>query len=348
MQLSEYKHIAVIQTAFIGDVVLAFPLLQFLREQLPHGTITFVTTPAGALLAQCIPAIDTIIAYDKRKKNTGWEGIRSIAQSLQNEAVQCIIAPHRSLRTTLVAQLARAQRTIGFTRNALSRLYTHRVAYPYHMHEVERNLQLLSVFADIPPESLGEAPAVQVAIPEACNQHIDRLFAETGIDGTKPFVILAPGSVWATKRWPVEHFHAVARTLCADGVQVVLSGSNEDIPLCKKVADGTGAVSLAGATSLLETVALFAKASAVISNDSAPTHIANLVDCPVITIFGPTDPIFGFAPRGAKDKAVVQEHLACRPCAIHGQHQCPLGHFACMRGIEPARIVRMAHDIISR
>lgn len=347
MQLLEYKHIAIVQTAFIGDAVLALPLVQAIRNSAPHSTITFVTTPAGASLAQCSPAITTIVPYDKRNENKGWKGIRTIADTLRAASVQCIIAPHRSLRTTLLTRLVRPHCSVGFTKNALSQLYTHRVAYPYHLHEVERNLQLLSVFADIPPELLLAAPLPEVVIPEVCRKQIDNLFAEAKIRNDKTVVILAPGSVWATKRWPVERFRAVALALQADGFQVLLSGSNSDIPLCNQVAEGTNAVSFAGKTSLPETVALFARATVVISNDSAPTHIANLVNCPVITIFGPTAPMLGFAPRGANDRIVEQGQLACRPCAIHGQQECPLGHFSCMRGIEPERVVRIVHDIIS-
>lgn len=347
MRLLDYKHIAIVQTAFIGDVVLALPLAQAIREVAPHSKLTFVTTPAGASLAQCSPAIDTIVVYDKRSENKGWTGIHTMAHSLRTVSVQCIIAPHRSLRTTLLTRLARPDCSIGFTKNALSRLYTQRVPYPYHLHEKERNIHLLSVFTDIPPAMFLSAPLPRIVVPEPSKQYVNRLLVDAEIRDDKPIAVLAPGSVWATKRWPVERFQAVARALQADGFQVLLSGSRDDIPLCNYVAENAGAISLAGKTSLPETLALFAKASIAISNDSAPTHIANLVNCPVITIFGPTTSVLGFAPRGAEDRIVEQEKLACRPCAIHGQQECPLGHFACMRDIEPERVIRLVEDIVS-
>lgn len=336
--LGRYKNIAVLQTAFIGDVALVLYLVQALRNLQPDARLTLVTTPAGASLARCATAADVVLAFDKRGEHRGWSGIKAMAATLHTNGVDCILAPHRSLRTTAVSYLTRAAFSVGFDRNAFSFLYSRRVRYPYHLHEAERNLRLLSVFDDIPAALFQRAPAPDISIASGNTEAIRVKLQEAGVQGDSPLIVLAPGSVWPTKRWPAEHFRTVVQTLCAEGFRVVLSGSPSDEPLCRTVAEGTEAVSLAGKTSLPETLALLQQASVLVSNDSAPTHLANLVRCPVLTIFGPTTPLFGFAPRYPEDR-VIERKLSCRPCSIHGQEACPLGTFACMRGIVPAGVV---------
>lgn len=345
--VGRYKHIALLQTAFIGDVALVLYALQAVRNLRPDVQLTLVTTPAGVALAQCATAPNTVLAFDKRGEYRGWKGIKAMAATLRESGVDCILAPHRSLRTTAVARLTRAF-SVGFERNAFSFLYSRRVSYPYHLHETERNLQLLSVFSDVPADILRRAPAPILSIEDRYTEAVRTKLREAGVEGHSPLVVLAPGSVWPTKRWPAEHFRAAAQTLRTEGFRVVLSGSPVDEPLCQTVAEGTGAVSLAGKTSLQETLALLQLAHVLVSNDSAPTHLANLVRCPVLTIFGPTTPLFGFTPRYPEDKVLERLDLACRPCSIHGGELCPLGHFTCMRGIEPASVVHEVKTILQR
>ncbi len=343
--LRDFSRIAIVQTAFIGDVALVFNLVQTVRTVHPHAAITLVTTPAGAALASCVPAVDTVIAYDKRGDQRGWRGIASLAEELHPHA-DCLLAPHRSLRTTLLAWFARPRYSVGFDRNALSFLYSRRVRYPFHLHEVERNLALLSPFADVARDSLLHPPAPVIRIPEKVEQRVDMLLEEAGIRDNKQLVVLAPGSIWPTKRWPEEHMVSAARSLVVSGWNVVLSGSRDDEALCSRIAVQSGGISLAGKTGLPETLALLQRADILLGNDSAPTHLANLVHCPVITIFGPTSPMFGFAPRGVNDRVIQQDGLACRPCSIHGQKECPLGTFACMNEISSDRVVREIGEVM--
>ncbi len=343
--LCDFPRVAIVQTAFIGDVALVFSLVQAVRNIHPHAAITLVTTPAGAALASCVPAVDTVIAYDKRGKQRGWNGIRLLAEELHDHA-DCLLAPHRSLRTTLLSFFAHPRYSVGFDRSALSFLYSKRVRYPFHLHEAERNLALLASFSDVSRDAVLHPPTTVLRIPDEATRRVEMLLAEAGIGRGKPLLVMAPGSIWPTKRWPEEHMADAARRLLEIGWNVVLSGSRDDETLCSRIASQSGAVSLAGKTGLPETLALLQRADILVSNDSAPTHLANLVHCPVITIFGPTSPMFGFAPQGANDRVVEMEQLACRPCSIHGQKDCPLGTFACMNDIRPDRVVREVEDVV--
>jgi heptosyltransferase-2 len=141
---------------------------------------------------------------------------------------------------------------------------------------------------------------------------------------------MAPGSVWGTKRWPY-YGELASRT---DG-QIVIVGGREDAPLAQSIVQSTGgrAVSAAGALSLRESAALIRRARVLVTNDSAPLHLATAVGTPVLALFGPTVPEFGFGPRRPGDVALGHAELSCRPCSRHGPQVCPLGHHRCMRDL---------------
>jgi heptosyltransferase II len=345
--LHSFKHIAVIQTAFIGDVALVLYMMQTLRSLHPTAILTLVTTPLGATLAQYCPAINHVIAFDKRKQQSGFAGMRAIVHQLRTSGVDCILAPHRSLRTTLITRLASPSWSVGFSKSAFSWLYKQRVEYPA-LHEAERNLYLLSGMVDIP----GHALQPVLSLPEQAHRHAQSLLAPLlarQIPEKKFSIIaLAPGSVWATKRYTQSHVETVARILLDRDYGVVLVGGNDDIALCEAIHNAcrnhphsANMLNCTGTTSLIELIALLQCCTAILTNDSAPTHLANLAGCRVVSVFGPTVPAFGFAPRGVHDALIARSDLPCRPCSTHGAYQCPIGTHECMTGIAPEQVAEV-------
>jgi heptosyltransferase-2 len=164
----------------------------------------------------------------------------------------------------------------------------------------------------------------------------DRWLRAAGITG--PFVALAPGSIWGSKRWP--HYAELARQLSAQ-VGVVLVGGREDEALAQEIrASVSQAVSACGALTLRQSAALIGRAAVLVTNDSAPLHFAQAVGTRTVAIFGPTVPAFGFGPRGPSDQVLGVDGLACRPCSAHGPARCPLGHHACMRTLPVEEVLR--------
>jgi len=153
-------------------------------------------------------------------------------------------------------------------------------------------------------------------------------------------VAIAPGSVWATKRWKKEFFIELSSMINNNGLKAVLIGSKDDSELCKEIATQSNSLSIAGEASIPQTISFLQNAKAIVTNDSAPTHFAGLAGCPCITIFGPTSPIFGFAPRGENDVVIQDESLKCKPCKIHGSDKCPVGTHECMINISPEMVFR--------
>ena len=177
---------------------------------------------------------------------------------------------------------------------------------------------------------------------------MDGFFEEAGIGPEQPVVAVAPGSVWPTKRWLSEGFAGVVEILWRKRrVRSVLVGGEGDVALGGAIAErvGKAAANAVGRFSLLASAEVIRRCRVILTNDTAPLHLAVAVGTPVVAVFGPTVPAFGFAPYGA-GHTVIQRRLACRPCAIHGGKRCPEKHFRCMREISSEEVVRVVEGYL--
>jgi heptosyltransferase II len=321
------SRVLVIQTAFLGDVVLTTPLLSALAAR--YGPVDVVTTPAAAALLQHHPAVAEVVRYDKHGADRGLRGLARLGSELRSRGYRRVYLPHRSLRSAVLALWSGAPERIGFADSAAVLTYTTQVPRSREGHEVERLLALAGAATGAEhPVSLGLTPEDHAAAEVWLSQH--RV--------TSPFIGLAPGSVWATKRWP--YYAELAAAL--EG-RVVIIGGTEDVPLAQEIVEASRgkAVSAAGALGLRASAALIQRARCLITNDSAPLHLATAVGTPIVALFGPTVPEFGFGPRRAGDVTLGRAELPCRPCSTHGPPACPLGHHRCMRELS-LDIVRRA------
>jgi len=308
----------VIQTAFLGDVVLTTPLLAAVAAR--HGPVDVVTTPAAAPLVETHPAVRRVVPYDKRWRDRGWAGLRALGRRLRAEGYERAYLPHRSLRTAALALLARIPARIGF-HDGWPFFYTEVRRRPVDGHEVDRLLAL----AEEP--SAAYAPTLH---PTLDDERVAGAFlAAAGIGEGAGFVAMAPGSIWGSKRWP--HYGELAGRLAAQ-TPVVVVGGPEDAALGEEIV---GAVNACGKLTLRQSAALIGRAELLVTNDSAPLHVATAMGTPIVAVFGPTLPEFGFGPLRSGDMALGVTGLACRPCSRHGPPRCPLGHHRCMRDLAP-------------
>jgi len=332
------RSILVLQTAFPGDVILTLPLMQLLHEQVAEARLTVVTTPAAVEIVRGHPAVTRALPYDKRGIDRGLRGLLRMAARVRAERCDAAVIPHRSLRSALLAVMAGIPVRIGFDRSAGRLLLTHCVRYVAADHEIARNCALARPLG-IETEGM--------LLPRLFPSAADARSADAFVRGESPGaddarIAVAPGSVWATKRWPEENFASLVRLLVERGLRVVLIGGAEDRPLCARIARAAASAAVADAAgrfSLTGSAALIGRCRALIANDSAPVHMAVAMGIPVVAIFGPTLPSFGFAPAGPHDAVVDVGELACRPCSIHGGNRCPTGTFDCMRRIAAARVL---------
>jgi heptosyltransferase-2 len=338
--------ILVFQTAFPGDVILTLPLVQAIRKIFPGAHVGFVATPGGASLLKGHPAISTVLVFDKRGRDRGAAGMLRFARRLRAERFDVALIPHRSIRTALAVRLARVPRRIGFSTSSGAMFMSDIVPYDRGAHEIDRNLSLLG------PLGVRAMETIPSLYPDVSDvARVDTIERSWRASGGSPrrWVALAPGSVWATKRWPAAHFVGLARLLVDSGRAVALIGSTEDRSLCGEIAGAVGeqnALNGAGTFSLLQSAEMIRRSDVLVSNDSAPMHLATAMRVPVVALFGPTVPRFGFAPRGARDVVVERQGLSCRPCGIHGGMKCPIGTFECMIAVSPGEVFRAVESVL--
>jgi len=331
-----FEKILIIQTAFPGDVILTLPLLQVLKKNYPESKIDFLCIPAASVLLKNNPYVNDVIVYDKRNSDTG--SFISLVRSLRAGKYDLIISPHRSFRSAFISRLSSAKKTISFDRSSMSFLYDEKVIYKKDFHEILRNLSLL--------EPLGirsdKIIRPELFIGKEETDAADKFFLESGINQNDKIICIAPGSVWFTKRFPKEKFVKVCDLLQSSGAKIILTGGKSDKDLSRYIisnSENKNITDAVGKFSFLESAELIRRASHLVTNDSAPLHIANAVGTKVIAVFGATVPGFGFYPYGEEDIVIETKGLKCRPCSIHGGNECPVKTFECMMDIKEDRIV---------
>jgi len=331
VQPSDRPTVVVIQTAFLGDVVLTTPLLAALAAV--HGPVDVVTTPAAAALIETHPAVSTVFRYDKRGAERGLRGVWRLSRQLRSRGYLRAYLPHRSWRSAALARLAGIGERVGFADSPAAASYTRRLTRPSSGHEVERLLALAG--------TVNETPPVRVGLTADDVAEADGWLRARGIE--PGFVAIAPGSIWGTKRWP-----GYAELVATLERPAVIVGGRDDAPLAADVlARAPGrAHSAAGELGLRASAALLARAAVLVTNDSAPLHLATAVGTPIVAVFGPTVPSFGFGPRGRRDVVVEHPSLGCRPCSAHGPQVCPLGHHRCMRELSVETVAAAVEAVL--
>ncbi|MFZ5766880.1 MAG: lipopolysaccharide heptosyltransferase II [Thermodesulfobacteriota bacterium] len=326
--------ILIVQTSYLGDVILSTPVIAGVRQAYPSAEIWMMTTPRAADLVIRDPLLAGVITLDKRGRDAGITGLARMVKRLRGMAFDMVFSLHRSYRTAIILTLAAIPVRIGFSDARLSFLYHQCRRRNQADHDVLRNLAILDD---------GNFSPVATDL---------RLHPPSAVAGEKviaaqpasPYAVLVPGSAWATKRWHSEGYRRTALYLLKLGYQVVLLGSPADIPINRQVAAGLQVHDLAGQTSVADAMALISGAGLVVCNDSMALHAASAFKVPTVAIFCATTPLFGFGPW-KNNAMVVEKELTCRPCSRHGGHRCPNGTEACMRNIDFDRIVAAIHSV---
>jgi heptosyltransferase-2 len=336
------EHSLVVQTAFLGDLVLTTPLIARLARR---GPVDVVATPVGAPLLANNPDVRHLLVYDKRGADRGPAGLARFARRVRSlrgdgRAPTTAYLAQGSLRSATLALLAGAGERVGFATSGGRALYTRRAPYRRDQHHAERLLRLADAGTAL-PETLPPGILRPRLYPGPAERAaVDALLGGAPADAG-PLVALAPGSVWATKRWPYYEELAAELRRRLPGSRVVLVGGPQDAPFADALAAAAGAgrvVDATGRLSLLGSAELIGRAAVLVTNDSAPQHLASAMGTPTVTLFGPTVAAFGFGPLAPGSESLGHETLACRPCDAHGPRRCPLGHWRCMRELGEAGV----------
>jgi len=321
----------IIQTAFIGDVILATPLIEKLYAHFPEAKIDFLLRRGNESLLKEHPYLNDLIIWDK--KQAKYLNLFKTIGTVRANDYDCIINLQRFFSTGLITVLSGSKMTIGFDKNPFSFLFSHSLEHQVGSgkHEVERNLKLIEDLTD--DEFLN---------PKLYPNKVDYKAVEQYIIGD--YICIAPTSVWYTKQFPKVKWLEFLEKLNKK-FKVYLLGGPGDRIVCEEIlkeSRNANIQNLAGELSFLETSALMKHARMNYVNDSAPLHIASAVNAPTTAIFCSTVPAFGFAPLSDNSKVVETKiDLECRPCGLHGLKSCPKGHFKCAMSIEVGELVNV-------
>ncbi len=318
------KKILIIQTAFIGDVILATPVIEALHKAFPDAAIHFLLRKGNEGLLKNHPFVKQVIIWDKKKEKL--KNLFRILRQLRREHYDLAINLQRFLSTGIFTSFCGATARIGFKKNPLSLFFTHRIKHEIGTgkHECERNLEL------IVPIAGGGWEKRPVLYPSSED------YAAVAFLKSESYVCMAPTSVWFTKQWPPEKWVELISSLPKE-TKVYLTGGPSDFGACEAIAAKFSGqvINVAGKLSFLESAALMADATMNYVNDSAPLHMASAVNAPTTAIFCSTIPEFGFGPLSSSSRIIeTTENLDCRPCGLHGHRSCPKGHFRCAYNID--------------
>lgn len=333
---SQGGRILIIQTAFLGDAILATSLVKAVKMTYPECVVSVLAIPQCKVVFQGLA--DEIIEFDKRKLKGVKTATKKIIELIKGKAFDLAFIPHRSARSGFIARSAGIPIRIGFKRGAGRAFHTHTAPYDYNAYECQRNLDLLRCLtpfdSEMPPELCPQ---------DSDQQTITNILSELSLLQDS-YAVIAPGSVWRTKRWRPERFHAVIKELEEQfRIPSFIIGGAEDFELGASVAYDPK-FNLVGRLSLLESASLVNSAKFLISCDSAPAHIATAVSARQLIIFGSTAPRFGFAPPYDAVRLAGVD-LWCRPCTNHGRQTCPIfGSTCCLNDQTPEMIMDLLKD----
>lgn len=324
------------QSAFIGDVVLALPLAEAVKQSFPECEIHFLTLPAYKKFAEKHSAVHRVIGDDKKGRNRCPLRFLSFCADLRKEKYDIALVIHRSFRSALMAKLAGIKKRIGFDTSSGSFFFTEKVRYESHLHEIDRNLKLAIAAGFDSWDGNWNIPF------DEDFEEAEFGSGDSGLSREKPLAVLSPFSNWGTKMWPPEYWIELTDRLDGD-FDIAVAGAPGDVSYWLEIKKSLGAevMDFVGKTDFPALAALIKNADIIITGDSAPLHFASAFGIPTAAIFGPTVPAFGFGPYGQKN-IILQKTLDCRPCNIHGPRKCPLGHHKCMRDILPSEVFSAA------
>jgi len=317
-----FQKILVIQTASIGDVILATPVIEKLHANYPGAQIDFLLKEGFEDLLGGHPYVRAILSWNKNESK--YTNLYNLLEFIRSERYDVVINLQRFLSTGILTAFSGAKVKLGFKKNPLSFLFTksfkHKIGEKYgNVHEIDRNLSLTSFIKDNKRYRPGLYPGKK---------------AEARISQykTRSYITISPASIWYTKQFPEKKWMAFLDKIPRD-FNVFFLGAKEDKELSERIIKASShphVMDLCGKLSLLESASLIADAHMNFANDSAAQHLASAMNAPITTIYCSTVPEFGFGPL-SDDSAVIEtdEDLYCRPCGLHGYNKCPEGHFKC-------------------
>jgi heptosyltransferase-2 len=357
--------VLILQTAFLGDLLLSIPLVKRIRKRFPNHLITLVCRNGCGDIFRELSLVDQVFEVNKSCKPE----YRQLIQDLKKQNYDYIFSPHYSFRTNWIVRGLKANFKVGFENFWNKFFLTHKIKRNLNLPDALRQLQLIAPFDKEVSlgieEYLDKRMQIQtldlnhlnpsqnrIPVPSFANMCLKSELSKhpqyeeilKAYQNTQHAVFLAPGSVWNTKKWTEEGYRKVAQSYS----NVVLIGSPQERDLCDRICSGMKNVqNIAGRPSLFELFVILTKARLVICTDSGAMHMASVAGASTVAIFGPTVLEIGYQPWQDRALVVENKNLNCRPCGKHGPQKCPLGHHNCMKSISAEQVISAADKLLT-
>jgi heptosyltransferase-2 len=337
------KNIIVRMPNWVGDMVMATPVLSDLRKAFPDAKITAMCKVPLSELLEEDDEVDEIFCFSKTSAFSRHSDRKSIVEKLQNGKYDLGIVLTNSLSSAWWFWQGKVENRLGFDTKGRKFLLTHPVSFPENVssqHLVTTYKMLLAPLgipvSDTPPRIFVSDKELQLA---------KTLLKQHGVQDHHTIVGINPGATYGSaKCWLPERFRDITKRLLEDkNLFVVYFGDQATASLVKEICQGLSArvVNLAGLTSLRELAALLTFCDVLLTNDSGPMHIAAALGTPIVALFGSTSQkITGPYRTGI----VIQKHVECSPCY---QRTCPID-FRCMKKIEADEVYSQIIQVLNK
>ncbi len=332
--------ILIIKIAAIGDVVMALPMIDAIREKDSNARISWLCGETVLPLLKALGTIDEIIAIDEKKLLTGsllerLSSLTSVWKQLSGHSFDLIVTGHSDPRYRLLSLTATAKERRSFVRG-------NKRSWPVPGRQHADEYIRLVTNIDGPEAGHGRLPKLSAPLPDNLKAAVN--------NGGHPVVALSPGGAKnvlrddAVRRWPLENYVALASILRKEGIKVIITGASSDQWILSSFSR-IDVIDLVGRTSIADMVALFGACDLVISNDSSPLHLAALAGTHVLALFGPTNP-HEKVPSDNRVKTLWGgENLACRPC-YDGKTYATCANNICMQEISVDEVYKVVGEIL--
>ncbi|MFA4970286.1 MAG: lipopolysaccharide heptosyltransferase II [Sulfuritalea sp.] len=320
--------ILVVAPSWIGDTILAQPLLALLKRKHPDARIEVLAPDWSAPLLARMAEVDAVIVNPFRHGEFNYGARRALGRRLAGADFQQAYVLPNSWKSALIPFFAGIPRRIGYQGESRYLLLNER-----HRLDVAAHPQLVQRYAALAGPLPGSLPLPHLS-SSIQQQQAARLALNLPLDAAP--VIFCPGAEYGpAKRWPAQHFAALARLVATPQNPVWLIGSAKDAAVGDEIAAAAegAALNLCGRSTLEQAIDLIASARCVVSNDSGLMHVAAALERPLVALYGSSSP--SYTPPLSAQAKIVSRNLPCSPCF---KRECPLGHFDCMNGITPQQV----------
>jgi len=334
----------IISPNWVGDAVIAQPLLRLLKQQNPERPIDVLAPGWVAPVWRAVAEVDSVLEapfkHGKLQLRERWD----FAQQLRRRGYAAAYVLPNTLKFALIPWLAGIPLRVGYKGEMRYGLIN-----VMHHNPRQAKRPMVSFYAALAHAPSPAAPA-PADLPRPTLTVTDTQLADAttklGLQPGSRLIAFAPGAEFGpAKRWPSSHFSDLAKLVRKNypDVQIVMLGSPKDREVCDEIAaEAPWLLNFAGVTSLDQAIAILAKSEVVVSNDSGLMNIASALNRPIIGIYGPTD--YTHTPPFSEVAKIVSLNLDCAPCQ---QRVCPLGHHNCMRNLSAEMVWKPLQELIA-